>query len=82
MPTTDGILADLRDQSGQRGDGVVEAEIIVGENKNELAFRQPEDFGDIRERVAGLGDDDVAVVALELAATARPFAHRPNCRAQ
>ena len=41
------IGADLRDDVRERGDGVLEAEIVVGENKDEFAFGDLEDLGDI-----------------------------------
>ena len=45
---------------------MIEAEIVIGESENELAFRQPESFGDIREDVARFGDDDIAIIAPEM----------------
>ena len=42
---------------------MIEAEIVVGEKKDEIARRRPEKFGKIRQRVARLGEDDIAVIA-------------------
>ena len=45
---------------------MVEAEVIVRKNKNKLPLCQLDNFRNIRERVARLGDDNIAIVTLEL----------------
>jgi len=45
---------------------MIEPKIVVGQKKNKISFCKLEDFGSIGERIARLGDDDFAIVPLEL----------------
>jgi hypothetical protein len=45
---------------------MVEAEIVVGEQKDKFTFRQPEYFRKVCKRVARLGKNDVAMLASKL----------------
>ena len=36
------VLLELLDQGGQRRDSMVEAKVVVGEQKDKFTFRQPE----------------------------------------
>ena len=45
---------------------MIEAKIIVCQRKHELALRKSEDFGKICRAVARFGNDNIAMIALEM----------------
>src|SRR5262249_13201956 len=60
------IGADLFDHFRKGSDGVIETKIVISQNKNKISFCKLENFRNIGERIARLGDDDFAVVLMEL----------------
>jgi len=45
---------------------MIEPKIVISQKKNKISFCKLKDFGSIGERIARLGDDDFAIVPLEL----------------
>ena len=45
---------------------MIEPKIVISQKKNKISFCKLEDFGSIGERIARLGDDDFAIVLMEL----------------
>ena len=65
-PGNGSVRSKPLDRGGYRLNGPIEAEIVVGDAKNEFALRQSKNFEIIFKRIAGFREDDLAVVALNM----------------